>query len=314
MPAPRVVVVITVLCGGVGAAKMLAALSLAVDERTICGIVNTGDDLTMHGLRICPDIDTITYTLAGLNNNELGWGLADETWRVMDELGALGGDNWFRLGDRDLATHLYRSQRLAEGASLSLVTAELLARRGVRLALLPVSEDPLATVFSTRDRGRLSFQEYFVRERHAVVVEAVDVRGADLATPAPGVLDTIREAERIVISPSNPLISIAPILAVPGVRSALAARRDDVIAVSPLIGGRALKGPADRLLEELGHGATNAAIASIYSGIVGTLVIDRADAADEEGIVATGVRCLIADTLMDGAERSKALARLLLDA
>ena len=216
----RVSKVIAVLSGGVGAARLLAALGNTVDPNEITSIVNVGDDLVMHGLTICPDVDTIMYTLAGLNNHELGWGLAGESWRVMEELDALGGDAWFRLGDRDLATHLYRSQRLSEGATKTQVTAELCDRLGVRVRLLPVTNDVITTFFET-ELGRLSFQQYFVRHHHDVTVTAIDIVGADQATATPEVLTTLREASRIVIAPSNPLISIDPLLRVHGVREVL---------------------------------------------------------------------------------------------
>jgi LPPG:FO 2-phospho-L-lactate transferase len=289
---------ITVLCGGVGAARLLKVLSARTDPAELIGIVNTGDDLTLHGLRICPDLDTITYTLAGLNNEETGWGLAGETWRVMAELGALGGENWFSLGDRDLATHLYRTQRLAQGAGLSEITAELSEKLGCPIRLLPVTEDTLATMLETPSHGTLSFQEYFVGHHHSVPVSAVRIEGAEAARPAPGVLEAIRDAERIVIAPSNPLISLGPLLAVPGITAALEARRDDVVAISPLIGGQALKGPADRLLDELGHGANSAGVAALYAPIAGTLLIDATDADERAAVEAAGLACVVGPTLL----------------
>ena len=291
---------------------MLRALSLVVPAEELVGIVNVGDDLTLHGLRICPDLDTITYTLAGLDNTETGWGLAGESWRVMDELGQLGGEAWFSLGDRDLATHLFRTQRLCDGSTLRQITADLLAHHGVATPLLPATEDELATTFTTLEYGTLSFQEYFVRHHHAVPVQAVTFVGADEARPTPGVLEAIADADRIVISPSNPLISIAPILAIPGIREALVGRRADVVAVSPLIGGRALKGPADRLLDEIGPGATAEGIAHSYADIAATLVIDSVDASWAPAVEATGVRCVVTDTLMDTSERASTLATAVL--
>jgi LPPG:FO 2-phospho-L-lactate transferase len=305
---------ITVLCGGVGAARMLLALRSVVDPASLTGIVNTGDDLVLHGLTICPDLDTITYTLAGLNNDETGWGLAGESWRVMDELEALGGESWFRLGDRDLATHLYRSERLARGATLGQVTAELAVRLGVDVRLLPVTEDPIATRFSTSEHGELSFQEYFVGHHHSVEVTGISFEGAERARPAAGVLDAIDAAERIVISPSNPLISVAPLLAVPGVRAAIERRRDDVVAVSPLVGGRALKGPADRLLVELGHEPSPAGIAALYRDLASVLVIDEADAEQASSVEALGMACRVTGTVMGDPARAEALARVVLDA
>ena len=289
---------------------MLKALNTIVPSEELLGIVNTGDDLTMHGLRICPDLDTIMYTLAGLNNEETGWGLTGETWRVMAELDRLGGDAWFQLGDRDLATHLYRTSRLAKGATLSEVTHELTERLGCPIRLLPVTEDPLATLFETADYGTVSFQEYFVRHHHDITVRDVIIEGALDAQPSPGVLDAIASAERIVISPSNPLISIAPLLAVPGVREALTARRGDVVAVSPLIGGKALKGPADRLLRELGHEVSPLGIAALYADIVGTFVIDTIDANAATGFDALDMRVLATGTLMSDPEQAATLAQV----
>jgi LPPG:FO 2-phospho-L-lactate transferase len=295
--------VITVLSGGVGAARLLAVLSEAIDPGEITAVVNVGDDLVMHGLTICPDLDTITYTLAGLNNEALGWGLAGETWRVMEELDALGGAVWFRLGDRDLATHLYRSQRLSEGATKTQVAAELADRLGVRVRLLPVTDDAVATCFDT-ELGRMSFQEYFVRHHHGVAVSAIDVVGAETATASPEALAALREASRIVIAPSNPLISIDPILRIRGVRELLEQRRDDVVAVSPIIGGRALKGPADRLLAELGHEVSCLGVVDYYKGLVGTWIIDEADADRADEVRSRGVKVVVTTTVM--AERDSA--------
>jgi LPPG:FO 2-phospho-L-lactate transferase len=295
--------VITVLSGGVGAARLLAVLSEAIDPREITAVVNVGDDLVMHGLTICPDLDTITYTLAGLNNEALGWGLAGETWRVMEELDALGGAVWFRLGDRDLATHLYRSQRLSEGATKTQVAAELADRLGVRVRLLPVTDDAVATCFDT-ELGRMSFQEYFVRHHHGVAVSAIDVVGAETATASPEALAALREASRIVIAPSNPLISIDPILRIRGVRELLEQRRDDVVAVSPIIGGRALKGPADRLLAELRHEVSCLGVVDFYKGLVGTWIIDEADADRADEVRSRGVKVVVTTTVM--AERDSA--------
>jgi LPPG:FO 2-phospho-L-lactate transferase len=303
--------VITVLSGGVGAARLLRALSMVVDERELTAVVNVGDDVVLHGLTICPDLDTIAYTLAGLNNDETGWGLAAESWRVMDALEDLGGAAWFRLGDRDLATHLYRSQRLAEGATKSVVTSELAARWNLAVTLLPVTDDTVATVFDTPE-GRLSFQEYFVRRHHDVVVERVTVIGADRARPAPGVLEAISRADKVVIAPSNPLISIDPILQVPGVRGALAARRADAVAVSPLIGGEALKGPAAQLMRELGHDSSAVGVAALYDGLIDTFVIDDADAhlADELGEL--GLRVVVTSAVMSSPANSRRLAEAVL--
>ena len=302
---------ITVLSGGVGAARLMVALSDVVDPREITAIVNVGDDLVMHGLTICPDLDTIMYTLAGLNNRELGWGLEGETWRVMEELDALGGAAWFRLGDRDLATHLYRSQRLSEGATKTRVTAELCDRLGVRVRLLPVTDDPIATCFDTA-LGRLSFQEYFVRHHHDVAVTSIDVTGADEATASSEVLEALRGASRIVIAPSNPLISIDPILRVHAVREVLEDRRDVVLGVSPIIDGRALKGPADRLLAELGYQVSCLGVVDFYKGLVGTWIIDVADAGRADEVRARGVDVVVATTIMAEPANAQRLAAAVL--
>ena len=302
---------ITVLSGGVGAARLLRALGDVMDPGAITAIVNVGDDLVLHGLTICPDLDTINYTLAGLNNDELGWGLAGETWRVMAELEHLGGDAWFRLGDRDLATHLYRSQRLSEGATKTDVTRELSERWGVQVRLLPVTDDFLATEFET-DVGRLSFQEYFVRHHHDVRVHAIEVTGADEARPTADVLAALDDATRIVIAPSNPLISIDPILRVPGVREVLERRRADVVAISPIIDGAALKGPADRLLGELGHEVSCVGVVDFYRGLVGTWVIDEADRDHVHTIEGRGVAVRVTTTIMTTVENARRLATTVL--
>lgn len=303
--------VITVLSGGVGAARLLRALSDGIDPREITAIVNVGDDLVLHGLTICPDLDTINYTLAGLNNDELGWGLQGESWRVMQELDALGGAAWFQLGDRDLATHLYRSQRLAEGATKTEVARELSTRLGVMVRLLPVTNDVVATEFET-EVGRLSFQEYFVRRHHDVAVTSIDFVGAATAQPTEEVVDALEGATRIVIAPSNPLISIAPILSVPGVRAILERRRDDVVAVSPIINGQALKGPASRLLAEMGHEVSCVGVVDFYEGLVGTWIIDEADLAEADAIRERGVRVLVTTTIMSGAGNAARLAAAVL--
>jgi LPPG:FO 2-phospho-L-lactate transferase len=303
--------VITVLSGGVGAARLLRALSDEVDPHELTAVVNVGDDLVLNGLTICPDLDTITYTLAGLNNDELGWGLRGETWRVMDELAALGGAAWFRLGDRDLATHLYRSQRLAEGATKTEVASELAQHHGVSVTLLPVSNDPLATEFLT-DEGRLSFQEYFVQRHHDVVVRGVEVVGAHSARATKEVEQALTQGERVVIAPSNPLISIDPILQVAGIRDIVRERRDDVVAISPIIGGSALKGPADRLLRELGYESSALGVVEYYGDLVGTWIIDEADADLADRIRERGVRVEVTTTIMAEPDNARRLAKMVL--
>ncbi|HZB70533.1 MAG TPA: 2-phospho-L-lactate transferase [Acidimicrobiales bacterium] len=303
---------IAVLCGGVGAARYLRGLVQVVDAADVTAVVNTGDDLTLHGLRICPDIDTITYTLGDGIDPERGWGLAGETWAAMEALDRYGGTTWFRLGDRDLATHLFRTGRLHEGAGLAEITAEVAAGWGVGVRLLPVTEDPVATRFTLTGGEEITFQEYFVQRRHGVPVTAVRFAGVELARPGPGVLEALATADRVVVAPSNPVVSIGPVVAVPGVREALEARRDEVVAVSPIIAGAALKGPADRLLDELGEEPSVVGVARRYAPFVGTLVIDGADADRAPAVEAEGVRCVVAPTIMSGPAESAALARVTL--
>lgn len=307
------------LAGGVGAAKLLSGLARVVDPAEITAVINTGDDLVLHGLHISPDIDSVTYALAGLDNKITGWGVADESWTVAENLKGLGGISWFQLGDRDLATHLYRTQRLSEGATLSTVTNELAVARGVRTTLLPMSDDPVRTRVTLADppngeNAEVSFQDYFVRLRHDLVVSSLRFVGADRAAPAPGVLEAIEAAERIVCCPSNPVVSIGPILAVPGIREALTKRRDLVVGVSPIVAGSALKGPADRLLRELDQDASALGVAHLYQPWVGTFVVDEADRELARRIESLDIRCVVAPTIMSDAPSADALAKVVLDA
>jgi LPPG:FO 2-phospho-L-lactate transferase len=306
--------VITALCGGVGAARMLRGMIEVVPAAEITAVVNTGDDTVLHGLHISPDLDTVLYTLADAINPETGWGLAGETWRVMESLAGLGGITWFNRGDTDLATPCSRTQRLSEGATLGQVTGELARSFGVGVRLVPVTDDHLATVLRLADGPEVGFQEYFVHRQHAVAVTGVRFEGADTARPGPGVLDALDRAATIVVCPSNPVVSIGPLVAVPGVREHLAARRDRVIGVSPIIAGAALKGPADRLLREMGFESSVVGVARWYAPWMGTLVIDEADAALAPAVEAEGVRCVVAPTVMSDLDRSAALARTVLDA
>jgi LPPG:FO 2-phospho-L-lactate transferase len=305
--------VITALAGGVGAARLLRGMVEVVAAGDITAVVNVGDDTDLHGLHISPDLDTVLYTLADAINPETGWGLAGETWRVMESLGRLGGVTWFNLGDRDLATHLYRTQRLAEGATLGTVTGELADRFGVGIRLLPVTDDPLRTRLRLRDGEEVGFQEYFVKLRHDVAVTEVSFAGAEDARPGAGVLESIAAAETVVVCPSNPVVSIDPVLVVPGVADALAARRDDTVAVSPIVAGSALKGPADRLLVEMGFESSVVGVARWYAPWVATLVIDEADAALAPAVESLGVRCVVAPAIMSDVSHAAALARVVLD-
>ena len=311
---------ITVLAGGVGAARLLRGMVRAVPASEITAIVNTADDVVLHGLHVSPDLDTVTYTLAEAGNPETGWGLADETWQAMDALNRFGGPTWFRLGDRDLGTHLHRTGRLAEGVGLATVTAEITAAWGLEVTLLPMTEDPVATMVTLADGGGTSleaggevgFQEYFVRLGHSVAVDSVRFDGAEDSSPGPGVLDALADADVVVIAPSNPIVSIGPLLAVPGIADALRARRADTVAVSPIVAGAALKGPADRLMRELGHEASVVGVARLYRDLAATLVVDTADAGLADAVEAEGMACLVTDTIMSSPDVAAGLARRIL--
>ena len=289
---------IVVLSGGVGAAKLLRGLVTVVLPESVTAIVNTGDDLTLHGLHISPDLDTIIYTLGNEINPDTGWGLRDEGWRAMDMVTMYGGIDWFRLGDRDLGTHLFRTQKLFEGATLSEVTREIAAKWRVGVNIIPMSDDPVRTIVTTVDGEELNFQDYFVRLSHNVEIASIKFQGHEISQPAPEVISEILKADIILIAPSNPLVSIAPILSVPGIRDALRKRRENVIAISGIVNGKALKGPADRLLNELGYEASATAVAEIYKDIIGTFVIDDLDKSESKRIQELGLRCIITDTVM----------------
>lgn len=300
---------VTVMCGGVGAARFLRALLMIIDPANVTAIINTADDVTLHGLHISPDIDTCTYTLADAINPETGWGLAGETWQAMESLSRYGGIDWFNLGDRDLGTHLYRTQRLSEGASLTEVTAEIAHAWDLKLTMLPVTNDPIETRVMTPDEGEIGFQEYFVRRKHDVAITAARFVGADQARPAPGVIEAIETSDVIVIAPSNPVVSIGPLLAVPGVLNALHARWSDSVAISPIIGGAALKGPADRMLRELGHEPSVVGVAGMYRELAATLVIDEADRDSADQVRSAGMTPVVTNTIMSDPAVSAALAR-----
>jgi LPPG:FO 2-phospho-L-lactate transferase len=305
---------VTVLAGGVGAARLLSGLVRAVDAERITAVVNTADDTVLHGLAISPDLDTVVYTVAGAIDPDRGWGLRDETWHAMEALERYGGITWFGLGDRDLATHLYRTQRMAEGAALSTVTAEVARSWGLPLAVVPVTDDAVRTMITLAGTGEeISFQEYFVARRHAVPVASVRFAGVESSRPAPGVLDALTTAGAVIVAPSNPIVSIGPVLAVPGVREAVAARRDSVVAISPLVGGKALKGPADRLLRELGYDDSVVGVARMYAPFAGTLVIDTADAGHADAVRAAGLRCVVTDTIMRDQDAASSLCEVALD-
>ena len=310
---------IAVLCGGVGAARFLGALALVVDPADTVGIVNTGDDTVLHGLAISPDLDTVTYTLADAIDPARGWGLADESWRAMEALqryasvrpdDSTAAPTWFNLGDRDLATHFYRTARLAEGATLAEVTAEICAAWGVRQRLVPMCNQTVSTVVTLVDGGDVSFQEYFVKLRHGVAVRAVRFEGAAEADLTPGLDVVLGSAACVVIAPSNPIVSIGPIRALRHVDDMLGARRSSVVAISPIVGGAALKGPADRMLNELGFEPSVVGVARLYASIAATLVIDPLDAHLADAVEAEGMRAVITPSVMSSPAIGAELARV----
>jgi len=307
-PKPKT---ITALAGGVGASKLLLGLYEVMDPRALTIIVNTGDDINLHGLKISPDLDIVTYTLAGIVDPAKGWGYRGETFHALKRLATFGRINWFNLGDRDLATHIHRTALLAEGKSLTDATESIKIALGVKSRILPMCDQPVPTMIDT-DEGALHFQEYLVKLRAVPVVRGIRFDGAETARPAAGVLESIRKADRIVICPSNPLISIGPILAVPGIREALRARRERVIAVCPIVGGKSLKGPSDKMLKELGHEPSARSVAKLYSDFTDTFVIDPVDSAQAKTIRNLGMKVEILPTVMKTRSQKRKLARSLL--
>ena len=298
------------LSGGIGGAKLALGLATVLPHGELTVIANTGDDFTHLGLEISPDIDTLLYTLAGLDNPALGWGRRDETWSAMETLAALGGPDWFRLGDRDLALHLWRTAALRAGAPLSRVTADLAARLQIATRILPAADAPVRTMLRT-DQGWLAFQEYFVHRGCAPVLHELRFDGADAAAPAPGVVAAIAAARAVVICPSNPFISLGPILAVPGIRDALAATTAPVIAVSPILAGRAVKGPTAKMMAELGLPVSARAVAEHYGGLLDVFVAEPEDAPT---LTDLPVRVISAPILMRSLAEKTALARVILGA
>jgi len=288
---------IAVLAGGVGGARFVQALTEVVRPSDMTVIANVGDDLEVHGLHVSPDLDTLLYTLAGLGDGERGWGRADETWNARDTIERLGGETWFQLGDRDLGLHLVRTDALRRGEPLSAVTERVARAVGLQLALLPATDDRLRTRIRT-PAGEFEFQEWFVARGHADRVDQVLYDGAAEANPAPGVLEALEASELIAIAPSNPFVSIGPILAVDEIRALVERRRERVVAVSPLIGGRAVKGPAEVMFQSLAGGTGAAQVTDCYKGLIGALVVDEADADDAAAVAERGVRPLVTRTLM----------------
>jgi LPPG:FO 2-phospho-L-lactate transferase len=298
------------LAGGVGGAKLSHGLQAVLPPGGLRVIVNTADDFDHLGLRMCTDLDTVLYTLANRENPATGWGIAGDTRTTLDALAAYGEDPWFMVGDQDFATHIFRTKELRAGRTLSVVTAALASASAVPTRILPMTDDVVATLVDT-PTGRLSFQDYFVARRQADDVTGVVFEGIDSASPAPGVIDAIASADLLVFAPSNPIVSIGPILAVPGIRDAVAESPALKVAVSPIIGGKALKGPADRMLQTLGHEVSALGVARIYQGLLDWFVIDDADADLAPAIEGTGVRVHVADTIMsDPAKRAQLAAEI----
>jgi LPPG:FO 2-phospho-L-lactate transferase len=302
---------IAVLAGGVGGARFVRALTEVVEARDVTVIANVGDDLDLYGLHISPDLDTLLYTLAGLSDDERGWGRAGETWNALQTVRELGGEPWFQLGDRDLGLHLLRTQALQDGEPLSAVTRHVAAAAGLELTLLPATDDRLRTRLRTPN-GEFEFQEWFVGRGHRDPVDDVVFDGVADARPAPGVLEALERAELVAVAPSNPFVSIEPILAVHGLREALAERRERVVAVSPLIGGRAVKGPAEEMFRRLKGGTEPEHVAACYDGLLGALVIDEADADGAGAVEARGVRALVTRTLMSEPDARRQLVETVL--
>ena len=303
---------IAVLSGGVGGARFVRGLVEVVDPSDVTVVGNVGDDLEVLGLHVSPDLDTLLYTLAGVADEERGWGRADETWHALQTVGELGDDTWFRLGDRDIGLHLVRTRALRSGERLSAVTARLARALAVETLLLPATDDLLRTWIDT-PAGSFAFQEWFVARAHRDDVDGVRFEGATNSRSAPGVTRALDEADLVVIAPSNPYVSIGPILAVRGVREALEERRAPCVAVSPLVGGKAVKGPADRMLARLAGGTSAADVARCYTGLIDALVIDESDEADAAGVSKLGVRPLVGRTLMRDADARRRLAEATLE-
>ena len=304
---------VLVPAGGVGAAKFIRGLVKVIPPQRLTVVVNTGDDETFFGLHVSPDVDTIMYTLAGEVHPGQGWGLRDESFRVLEALGRFYGKPWFGLGDRDLATHLYRTDRMRAGAKLSDITADIAKRFGVKSRILPMSDDRVRTFVKIRGREAMPFQEYFVKGRARGVVERIELRGLEEARPLPAVLEAIRDASAIILAPSNPFVSLGPIFGLHGVREALVSARDRVAAISPIVGGKTIKGPADKMLRGLGFEASALGVARLYKDIVGTFVLDNLDRDSIEPIRELGMRAVAADTIMTTPAKAARLSRIVID-
>lgn len=301
----------TVLAGGVGASRFLQGLVAVVEPTEVTVVSNTGDDVEMFGLHIAPDVDIVIYALAGAVSSDTGWGLAGDTFAVVEALQRFGYERWFNLGDRDLATAIHRTRRLREGTAMHQVVAELARAWGLASTILPMSDQPVATRI-VGPEGEVAFQDYMVRLGTEVDVCRVEFAGAATASPAPGVLDAIAGARIVILAPSNPFVSIGPILAVPGIRDALASSRATRVAISPIIAGQVVKGPAAKMLRSLGHEVSAVGVARLYRGLVDLMVIDEQDRELAPRVEALGLRCLVTDTMMTSLQRKAGLARTVL--
>jgi LPPG:FO 2-phospho-L-lactate transferase len=305
---------IITLAGGVGAAKFIRGLVRRIAPRHLTVVVNTGDDEYFFGLHVSPDVDTVTYTLAGVVNPTTGWGRAGETFHVLEALGQYYGQAWFNLGDRDLATHLYRTERLRNGVPLSEVTAEIARRLEIKTRILPMSDDRVHTYIKLKGRAPIPFQEYFVKGRARGTVEAVELRGIEEARPAKGVVESIRNAAAVILAPSNPFVSLGPILQLRGVRHELRAARAKVAAISPIVGGKPIKGPADAMMRGLGHEVSPLGVARLYQDFAGVFVLDRVDRHYLDRVRALGLKAVAADTIMTTPAKAARLAEVVLNA
>lgn len=298
---------IVALAGGVGGAKFSEGLALATPPKDVSVIVNTADDFDLYGLRICPDLDTVMYTLAGIQNPNTGWGIDEDSYATLGAIARYGEDTWFSLGDQDFATHILRTSWISQGMGLDEITLSLSKGLGIESTIIPMTNNPVATIIVTPE-GELDFQEYFVRRRQQDTVTGVRFEGIEYAEPTEGAITAIREADLVVICPSNPIVSVGPILALEGMRSILEQSSSPVVAISPIVAGQALKGPADRMLDSLGHEASALGVARIYDGSINGFVIDCADHDIAESIQSMGMEVLVTDTIMSDHPSRQRLA------
>ena len=298
---------IVALAGGVGGAKLVDGLARILHPDNLTVIVNTGDDFDHWGLKICPDLDTVCYTVSGLVNPETGWGRRDDTWNMLSEISRLKGDDWFKLGDRDLATHIERTERLVNGQSLSQITREFCLAWGIKITILPMTDDPVSTIVITKDQGELAFQEYFVHQRCEPKVNSFKFAGIEYAAPAPGILEAIEQSDALVLCPSNPWVSLDPILAVPGILPSIK-KKKTIVSVSPIVGGNAIKGPAAKMFTELGKTPSPFAVAEHFMGIISHFVLDTIDHNHEIAVKGLGVDTLVTNTIMATIEERQQLA------